>query len=556
MKITIRGAVGAALLALLSACGGGGGGGDGAVSPGSGASSADQAAAPVPAAGDAASILLTGRVTYDYVPNIRGKLDYNATQPRPIRGATLEILDEQGQTVLTETQTDTQGRYAISIPRGRQVRVQVIAELKSPRGHVTVRDNTQGGGAWALQTNAIGSDSGTVDVHAPSGWTEAAYRRPRAAAPFAILDTVYTAQAKVFEAAPQAVLPELVLYWSPSNKPAPGNAALGEITASHFRQYQQPASIYILGQADVDTDEYDESVVAHEWGHFYQSVFSRDDTLGGSHEGDPLEMTVAFSEGWGNGWQGIALGRSDYADSYGAGQASAAVVMPLTTGDPKLPGWFSERSIAHILWKLAQDVGFAPIHRAMVSMRQSPAFTSIHAFGYSLRQQDPGAADRLDALLTSQKIVTSATSGDPFGTHETNDAGLGALVPADTTQLGMPVYLPLSMQDPGSDQFQWKQMCSANLFGDDNALGVHRAGRIDVPRAGTYRLYVATADGGRPYVTLLAGGERVFSLFAGSSGAIDLQLPQGTTVFTVADDRAINSQILKGCLAVAFYPVS
>ena len=74
----------------------------------------------------------------------------------------------------------------------------------------------------------------------------------------------------------------------------------------------------MLGKENVDTDEYDASVIAHEWGHYYQSAFSRDDSPGGAHSGgDRLDRRVAFSEGWGNAWSGIALARSNYTDSSG-----------------------------------------------------------------------------------------------------------------------------------------------------------------------------------------------------------------------------------------------
>lgn len=545
MKSMIRRAAAAAALVALAACGGGGGAGEPPPPPD-----------PAPFSGTVGAAVVSGKVTYDYVPNIGGKLDYSRTQPRPVRGATVEIIDHQNQSVLAATQTDSEGAYLTPVVSGRQVRVRVRAELKSERAHVTVRDNTQGGARYVMETKPFVSETGQRSLHASSGWTGTDYTAPRVAGPFAILDTVYASQSKVLALDAKIVLPELALNWSPSNKPAQGDVSLGDITVSHFRDYEQPASIYVLGQADVDTDEYDESVVAHEWGHFYQSVFSRDDTLGGSHDGEPLEMSVAFSEGWSNGWQAIALGRTDYADSYGAGQASASIVLPLTSGDPDRPGWYSERSVAYIIWKLAQAVGFAPIHQAMVNLRHTPAFTSIHAFAHSLRQHNTAAADRLDALLTSQNIVTSAASGDPFGTGEVNDAGLGALAAPDPSLFGMPVYLPLTAQAADASPIRWTNLCSVNLFGSGNKLGIHRAGRIDVSQSGTYRFYTAAAEAGSPYLTILVAGERLTSRFTGSVGFVDLQMPSGVTVFTLTDERVRNGSSRWACLTVAVFRIN
>ena len=77
----------------------------------------------------------------------------------------------------------------------------------------------------------------------------------------------------------------------------------------------------ILGDAGVDTDEYDESVIIHEWGHYLQTILSRDDSIGGPHgSGDLLDMRVAFSEGWANAYSGLASNRDVYSDTSGRNQ--------------------------------------------------------------------------------------------------------------------------------------------------------------------------------------------------------------------------------------------
>ncbi|REM28242.1 hypothetical protein DSI31_17690, partial [Mycobacterium tuberculosis] len=99
------------------------------------------------------------------------------------------------------------------------------------------------------------------------------------------------------------------------------------------------------------------------WGHYYQASFSRDDSTGGAHStNERVDRRLAFSEGWGNGWSGIALGRSNYVDSGGPGQAQGGS-LDLTKGPTATnPGWFSESSIQSIFWNLNQQAGFKPIH--------------------------------------------------------------------------------------------------------------------------------------------------------------------------------------------------
>ena len=42
--------------------------------------------------------------------------------------------------------------------------------------------------------------------------------------------------------------------------------------------------------------------------------------------GERLDMRVAFSEGWGNAWSGMALATQFYTDSAGTGQQSGSRV--------------------------------------------------------------------------------------------------------------------------------------------------------------------------------------------------------------------------------------
>jgi hypothetical protein len=132
------------------------------------------------------------------------------------------------------------------------------------------------------------------------------------------MDTVYTAMQKVLSVAPATAFPPLKVFWSVNNTKFSGDIAQGQIGTTFFLARDSGAEIYVLGKADLDTDEFDAPVIAHEWGHYYQASFSRDDSTGGAHStSDLVDRRLAFSEGWGNAWSGIALGRSNYVDSGG-----------------------------------------------------------------------------------------------------------------------------------------------------------------------------------------------------------------------------------------------
>lgn len=488
------GSAGAALLVavVLSACGGGGGGGGGIpILP--------IAPAPGPVV-PGQKITLSGQATYDAVPaTTNGGLDYAGTARKPIRGAVVEIVSDAGA-VLASGATDAQGNYSIGdLPAGTSVQLRIKAQLlrtgTGPAWDASVRDNTAQGALYAAVTPAftLAGPAATRNLHAPSGWNGTRYSsaQARVAAPFAILDTVYTAQAKVLSVAPATHFPPLLLYWSPDNAPADGDVRLGQIGTTHFNP--QGSAIFVLGREDSDTDEYDDSVIAHEWGHYYQAAFSRDDSIGGMHgRNDALDMRVAFSEGWGNGWAGIALDRRTYTDSNAAGQRGG-LAFALDAGATDRPGWYSEFSIQYLFWALHAQAGFAPIHETMIhpAFKAGTPLTSVHAFAQVLRAHAPAAGSQFDQLLGTQAIRPGL---DGFGTGETNEAGDPQV---------LPIYAQATVGVPA-------QACVSNAFdpyGEGNKLRGHAYLRFAAPAAGRYTVGV---DNGSP------GALPAFRLYRGA----------------------------------------
>ena len=467
-----------AVALLVTACGGGGGGGTNGFAFLPVTSTPETPSAP---AAPATAVSVNGVVTYDSVPNSTGPLAYAATIQKPVRGATVQLVSAT-QAVLATTTTDASGNYSVSVAQGSTFFVRVRAALLSTGASswdVTVRDNTQGEGVYALDSGSLVAVGSTIqkDVNAPSGWNGTSYGALRAAAPFAILDTIYTAQQKVLSVAPASAFPALKVLWSVNNLPASGNPALGQIGTTFFTNTTTGAAIYVLGKADVDTDEYDASVIAHEWGHYYQSVFSRDDSPGGEHgSNDLLDRRVAFSEGWGNAWSGIALGRANYTDSAGPGQG-IGLNSNLSVGAALAKGWFNEDSIQYVLWTLNQVAGFGPIHAAMTGpLKGGVAVTSIHPFNVALKTVSASAAASFAPLLTSESI--DATS-DAWGTTEANNGG---------SVVALPMYRTLTLGAA------LPNVCVSNAFGaqvGDNKLGNYAYLRLSVPTAKSYQISLA-----------------------------------------------------------------
>ncbi|MBP6897763.1 MAG: hypothetical protein KBC94_25355 [Pseudacidovorax sp.] len=528
---------GPALLAcavLLASCGGGsGGGGGGAVLPvTSGGEGSSGTAAP-------ATATLSGRITFDSVPSLNGALNYAATVAKPVRGAPLDVVDATG-TVKASTVTDADGRYSVVIPAATSLAVRVMARLQHSGADggwdVAVRDNTQSGGLYGMQSGyfaATGSNQ-AKDLHAPSGWSGSSYGSERVAAPFALLDAIYTAQAKILGVAPGASFPILNVYWSPSNRPASGSVTLGQIGTSHFSDYTASGgtrAIFVLGSENVDTDEYDSAVVVHEWGHYYQSAFSRDDSPGGTHSfGDLLDRRLAFSEGWGNAWSGIALDRSTYSDSAGQRQAQG-FAFALDAGAASSPGWFNEMSVQSILWKLNAAVGLAPIHQAMTQgLKSTAAVTSVHAFATAFYAvATPGQTASLNGLLAAQGVVPPM---DAFGPNETNDGGLGAFA--------LPLYTAVSLATP-------QQACVTNRAdpgADGNKLGSYAFLVLPVAQARSYTISIQGPAASDPdFVVYQRGkvGEAVNANSGTESGAVGLAAGQAVLAINDYNNASSNT---------------
>lgn len=486
---------------MLAACGGGGDSAPAAPSPAPSpapSSGPSPAPAPTPAPPAGPPVVVTGTATFASVPNntATGALSYNTVTNKPARGITVQAIS--GTTVLATASSSDQGTYSFTLPASTPYFVRMRAELIRTAGpanwNVAVKDNTNSDALWAVDSTI--ASSGTVDsvrsINAGSGWTGSSYGTGRAAGPFAILDTVYSGMKLVSSAQPTAQFPALNVYWSPNNTSAGGNTpAIGEIGTSYFRTAivsgNLTRAIYILGKQDNDTDEYDSAIVAHEYGHYLQSAFSTNHSLGGAHsDSNKLDMTVAFSEGWGNAWSSMARNNSFYTDSRGFRQGDGFVLdlaVPLTDA---AVGWYREDSVGTSLYGLFARQGFAPIWTALTGpMKTSQeAVATIFSFADAVRSAGSSAVTAaLNSLLSAQNIFIGS-GANQWGFGETNSGG---------SVNDLPVYNSLALSAP-------TQVCFSNTNvtpeGDANKLGSVRYFRFNVPTAGA-RSIVANFPLGR-----------------------------------------------------------
>ena len=395
-------------------------------------------------------VSVAGRLAYERpLPNqgCRG-YDFSFIVDRPVRRATVLLLDGANN-VLGTTQTDDDGNYSFAgTPANTDVRVRVRAELLQTVGtqtwEVYVRDNTSNTSVslpnrpiyevqWGL-FNTGATNSADNDFTATTGWSGASYTGDRAAAPLAILDSLLDGVILVTSVDPEVDLGRIDAFWSINNSWVEldtFDVDNGELVTAYYssdpdRNGARNPSLFLRGDAIgrfpesiIDTDEFDEYVILHEWGHFFEDELARSDSIGGAHWiPGTVEARVAFGEGWGNAIGAIAPGDPVGCDTGEPSSSGSMLNMETYNSYADEQGFFNEMSVAtflYDLWDTANDgaddnsVGFGPIYETMTGFqRDTEAFTTLFSFATGLRQNvDPGQLAFVDALLQQENVDTA-----------------------------------------------------------------------------------------------------------------------------------------------------
>ena len=443
----------------------------------------------------AGTVTVRGRVRYQRPPFSTTSpfgLDYGAPTLQAARGVTVRLKDSGTQAVLATSSTDINGNYSLPVAGNTSVILEAVAELLRadpvalPRWNVTVR-NGAAATPYLHSAGTFDSAAGvTRNVDIPMNISAAgAATGTRTSGAFAALDTVYEGMLFILGADPQTTFPALIVDW--------GAQGEGTFFQAGNPQTGEPHRIALLGDLDSDTDEFDQHVVAHEFGHYVEHNFSRSDSIGGPHGiGEKLDIRVAFGEGFGYAFAAMVLDDPNARDSFvdngdlvsGGFNVEAN---PPTTGNS--PGcWCSESSVWSILYDIydtAADsgdtlaLGFRPIWDVLIGEQAStPAFTSIFSFVTALKEEQPASAGAINTLLSAQNIVTNT---DEFGSTETT---LPAGVPSSAV---FPLYTTIN--NTGAVTLR-----TSNDAGTTNKVGNHRYIRFVNSNARNVTITLATTN--------------------------------------------------------------
>ena len=367
--------------------------------------------------GGAFTVTVQGKITFQklHLLDDAGNVISRTATIEPLRLVDVEAHDASGALVSTQVGTDDTGVFSLAV-QARTAYTLVVKSSTTANGgrfNVEVRDPTS---PFPLYAIVIGQDAAgtpfpaanagavvtlTIDplpsLTVPAGSTF----RPGAVAN--ILDAAFNAS-EAQRLATGLTLPKLTYFWSPASK-----------VGSFFNE---PASIFVLGgNSDTDdTDEFDDSVIEHEFGHFLVFSISRDVSLGGSHAfDDVLYPTLAYSEGMADWWSCAARKVPVEIDSQGiTGNAVQffSVQFESTGTQAFARGRESEATVAELLWDLADGTEGRPstdadpvaltllqMITALKNLRNTVSYLVIDDFLQALIDSGAVARTTIDALI-------------------------------------------------------------------------------------------------------------------------------------------------------------
>jgi len=336
-------------------------------------------------------VSVTGSVEYqDKIYDARG---FTGDYPRKaVRYAEVQLVD--GNVAVASTKTDEYGFYRL---QGSGVRLKIRVLAQSDAGiNTLISVANHNGDVYAVsKALAIDGDS-QLDFLVPV--TESV------SGAFNILDVMTSA--KQFIAENDSTLNDpLNVYWQPGNSEYGTYYCSNKISRSSC---PQGSGVYLVGgrQSGGDTDQFDDDVILHEFGHYIEDKLNIQDSPGGTHflSDTDSDIRLAWSEGWGGFMPGAvkawladqhpqllssdqSLPTSYFVDSYGQ-----YAMISMDFGDPaSYYCWggsacysysSSEVAVANVLNGLRESYGFSAIWNSVSVYLpyQTPFAASLETF--------------------------------------------------------------------------------------------------------------------------------------------------------------------------------
>jgi fibronectin type 3 domain-containing protein len=421
----------------------------GANSIGEGPSSVEVSATPATPGG---TLTIQGAITYEDKKYDQLVGQTGATVFKAVRHAEVQLINAATSAVLMSAATDSNGLYSIptSTNTGNSVYVRVLAS-SNPGDAQQVNVRNLGSSTYAVKT-ANFTLNGDTNVNLAIPVTN------QADGAFNVLD-VFTSGFEFVNSLANAPTLSLNAFWQPNNQygtyycPSPPDPIF----------CPGGVGIYVLSDATnaLDTDEFDDDVLWHEFGHFALDKFSRDDSPGGAHylNENTQDLRLSWSEGWGNFFQGAVKywidgvdpdrlsdpgdARDVYVDTQvDVGSGGIYLTIGIATPDASPHCYFfdnckyatNEIAVANVLWQLMTEpgLGMAPLWDVIDNYMPTVAYTKLEDFwdGW-LSVNGTGDLGTLNAIY-STRLITYQLDG--FETDNT----INDIMSAPSYTPGMP----------------------------------------------------------------------------------------------------------------------
>jgi hypothetical protein len=293
--------------------------------------------------------------------------------------------------------------------------------------------------------------------------------------------------------------------------------------------------IHIKGEVSADSDEYDDDIILHEFGHFALWSLSKDTSQGGTHfiNGNTQDARLAWSEGWANFFSAMVRDADPGNFSNVSGVPAVLIDALFTTqqarslrfayelatpeafvADPNNPAndtvtvtptvfrnrvkyVTSEVSVAAALWDIYAGgpgwtgIGLDGMLEVIEALRaKNPSVTTFATFWATFEELYPATADAVLGALITDRLVTM--EADAWGPDDT-PAELDALVGLEKDRhelLGLQPGMLTPLTSAGHTLFP---------AGDVDLY------KIEVSQPGTYQVYTTNLnDGADTYLRLYA----------------------------------------------------
>jgi hypothetical protein len=366
----------------------------------------------------------TIRGTIRYEDKEYGPAGFNGTTHwKTIRYATVDVVDAASGSVLYTTATDSQGAYSVlTSPSSTQVYVRVNSAASLPgSGTISVKD---------LSSNFYGVPSNPFPLSGAAFINISMPVSNIADGAFNILDVMTIGYEFVRDYDGMYPVSSVTAFWSAGNGLGTYFCTTGDATYC-----TGGSGIYVLSDPLGDTDEFDDDVLWHEFGHFVAYSYSRDDSPGGIHylTDSALDLRLAWSEGWGDFFPGAV---KTWLNATNPSLLSSATGMAFTTyvdtsnnswsfdfGNPPYNSSYatSEVAVAKLLTDHRAAFGMQNIWNVMTNYQASPPpypiAVNLELFWDRWRSVvGTGSLPTLEALYSARSIIYR---DDPWEPNET-----------------------------------------------------------------------------------------------------------------------------------------